>query len=740
MSGSNNALRGEAHEQWLCSRLHDHFDPLAHALLPESALGRPGGSSERHPDGRSAKTDIASETDIFSFKISAKTAKGTGALNQIDRAWLSKLFPGHARAPAVELLGRMCGSVDGKTIIPRASLSSPQDWSEAELETARFFLERQRLGIVSRALGIQDGVTHVAISFLNVDGEDVHFAIEASKFAKYLARNKPGARWCNVSPRGTALTLGDGLVIKRKGGDGGAKGANQIQISLKMHVVYRAAARGEIPGARLWREHVTQASQAIEGGDPRHWSALWNAEKSAAIARADAELPDLLEQVLTSKRTRITAMGVTNYESDKSRRSTHSKIRSAPAIFKRAWISGAISESTLYQVRKLRQRDADGSALPMADGAWISLLENALMAKSKSLNGALNQNRRKVEAESSRNRHRDVDQSANLFVESIAPPDASDKLVGHLSSIWKTFHAEPASIASAKTLLLAGYNPQRLLGFRNMGPQARRDATSRLVAFAGMVSSGLGLMEAKVKMGGPVIAREMLADSVQSRKTRGSKMLFDAEARMAREVAVNKGWARDGKSEILLRTYLRQSGPDDQRLIFESIKNGLSFQTGLSKWTTGSSADRDRMRVSMGEFCPDSPELRARALLKGEAFIARERERLSSMTALAFKLSSEMGYGQNSSGAHVKAILRAATDTAQAELIVAALRHGMPIRSLTGWGKLIEEDRRTALDLLADFLKSDDAHCKSDIRNRLDVLTDIHSGRDRAVKISKRLP
>lgn len=259
---NKNAKRGDCHEQWIKTRLSDASDPLSQAFFPGML------ATGRHSDGRTGKTDICGD----GFAISAKLAKGNGSLNQIDRSWAVKMLGIRGNPKGAASIGRMLGSFDGLELLERDGIVPPSEWEQTEREYAFSLIEARKRHLVSKAIGVQAGVTHVFVSFCGLsDGTDVHACMDSGSFSKWLSEADGAAGWVSLSDRGTALYLGRGLVFKRKGGDGGAKGANQAQLSLRMPRLFAAIVAGEIRDARYWIEGSTATLAAISSGADGGW-------------------------------------------------------------------------------------------------------------------------------------------------------------------------------------------------------------------------------------------------------------------------------------------------------------------------------------------------------------------------------------------------------------------------------------------------------------------------------------
>ena len=240
---SEAAHRGLDAEQALIEKINCH-DPDCMWIVEECCDREGYGQYKAKKPGNREKPDVllyADTDDILAMKgISMKTYKPEVSFSQANRGSLETY---------VEELGMSYGVADtlrafvvknhqgGRTMLNEATIS-------AQEELLRFFQLYQRQ-IISHVLrGKAKGV-------LKADWLLLH----ETKDAEWLSKVGNRESWhlysmatvidlcCSESPSITKagnLTLGLGLTLQRKGGDGGAKTANDLQFKLNPKMIHEA--------------------------------------------------------------------------------------------------------------------------------------------------------------------------------------------------------------------------------------------------------------------------------------------------------------------------------------------------------------------------------------------------------------------------------------------------------------------------------------------------------------------
>ena len=240
---SEAAHRGLDAEQALIEKINRH-DPGCKWIVEECCETEGYGNFKAKKPGNMEKPDVllyADTDDILAMKgISMKTYKPEVSFSQANRGSLETY---------VEELGMSYGVADtlrafvvknhqgGRTMLNEATIS-------AQEELLRFFQLYQRQ-IISHVLrGKAKGV-------LKADWLLLH----ETKDAEWLSKVGNRESWhlysmatvidrcCSESPSITKagnLTLGLGLTLQRKGGDGGAKTANDLQFKLNPKMIHEA--------------------------------------------------------------------------------------------------------------------------------------------------------------------------------------------------------------------------------------------------------------------------------------------------------------------------------------------------------------------------------------------------------------------------------------------------------------------------------------------------------------------
>lgn len=692
---TSNFSRGNAHESWSQLLLSDPDEPISQALFPE-ILFRGDQLAERHPDGASSKTDLIAETDLLEIRVSAKMAKERGSLNQIERAWPTSMLLASPHHPGMEGIRLMCGSLDGSEILSKDQRVSPDNLPESSRTETLQLLDSIRIGLCSKALGANERVTHILFSFFGVNGEDIHVSMPSSLFIRWLSAPDSTGRWARISAKGSAFSLGDGLILKRKGGDGGARGANQAQLSLRSSKILDAALSGSISGVRLYREASSPATKAISDG-LSDWAELWRSQsplrKAPIPSQAKAEIID----------GRIAALAAAKGKPlSASERCLIRKTRFAPDFFLRAWAAGAISP---YRSAQLIAKTLSLNSDP-TNAEWKGLLHDCVSCSVLRLQGATSQ-RSILEGREKKSSRREKNSHMRSFVLETAKGLSSRKTILTLESIWRGLSIfGPSAQEAAKTLINAGLGAQRLLGFRNLTPDEQRSSADRLIRCAASINGGGSLSEALSAIGGQIIPSDAKHRNSSSRSARGRQVINDYSFALAKAISEKRGWSVPGKNFQIVRGFLGAAGEADRNLLVAACDSEVPVQRILPSWSKAPPEKRDKARRALAAFCSD-PSLLSISLQEGEAHLQRQSAFREKIEIICSSTCAKRGWGDYSA-IRLRAFLHLASDS-ERQLALSAIDRGLPISTLDGWGKASPLAKASILEVLAKFPDADES-------------------------------
>ena len=693
---ANNSVRGESHELWLASRVSDPEDPMAQSLAPELVLQE--GATTRHPGGRTAKVDIAAQGLFALMNFSAKAVDGAGSLNQLQRQWLTDLFPRDTQHPALSELALMCGSVDGKSILPCSGRSSPSDWPADRLALAFDFLDKRKAHIASQALGLGAGVTHVFLSFFDVEGLDHHFCVPASMMSRALCGSASDP-WSAVSARGSAISLGAFLTLKRKGGDGGADRANQAQVSLRSPRVLARLLCGAIPGARHFKEPAISAASLFKEGF-KAWSPAWMAEKSELFALHAASLPDRVEQAILARSQASDGLdGRAKRAAAKSQKSLLGRIRIATPIAQRAWLSGAVA---------LRMVQLGGSPTSAEFPGWNAVLVGALGNRHGIEVGSASRQALKTANEEGHRKREAISEAADKFREALARTWGTRKHLAAIKTLSKIADAMgDGFLDDAATLLNAGLSPLKIAGLSSLGDAVRISTRERCAQAARALREGASLAKALEPFDGQLLPYELkLADrrGPDATQALGPPLKVDQARLIVERLAKARGLHPDAKSAQLLRACLRKCGESDQALIEQACLSGFALQKSSSGWS--SAEGRAAARQALSRFLletghPQAAELAKNASERGEPDVLGKQARSAYLRARADKSAAKRGLPALGTGhRRIRSFMESCESDAEISLGERAIAGGVNLSGVCSMSRFSDLARAEYLALL----------------------------------------
>ena len=295
MEENDNSLSGEALELAVASFFSSRDPKPVHLDAIRAVTGDSGASFEEtsssiHPDGRQGKADASVEAlasmsdgslEAFSFTLSIKHASGKGSSNQILRTWAADAMGPESDDPsgpelrkeAAEALRMMCGSLssgdrrNGLSVRPAADCSAlGKSQSGTSLQGALSMWLGDHAERLLRLALAGDGarpVSHVWITHSMIDSKrDLHIMVPVESIVAFSmegireecrgrstrGRNRSGLA-CIPCPGEASFSIGPAVRIKRKGGDGGAPEADQLQITISPPAILSAVVSGKLEGA-----------------------------------------------------------------------------------------------------------------------------------------------------------------------------------------------------------------------------------------------------------------------------------------------------------------------------------------------------------------------------------------------------------------------------------------------------------------------------------------------------------
>jgi hypothetical protein len=285
---------GAMHKEYMASRLGNECDPLTleviQTICPEAVevvsccilkSGESLGAAERLSEMGLMWEAKDAQGKLYSGEcdISAKGCTGFGTSNQLSRFWLNDLLTSEElTTPVGKALTAVAGTAGkGCEVSKPFSPGLLNNGSNAKIFGRPLMTwlgnADNTKRVLNKGFGIND-TTKQKVLVLSMrgageHGEDLHIAVDSSKLiqaaiAEAIRTTTKGEAYVSIMPADQAIDFSRAVSLKRKGGDAGEEGANQLQFVLRTKGLLEMALENNSKlGARVSYENPTLTSQAI---------------------------------------------------------------------------------------------------------------------------------------------------------------------------------------------------------------------------------------------------------------------------------------------------------------------------------------------------------------------------------------------------------------------------------------------------------------------------------------------